>query len=138
MRLSVQADCSVVEIDRTLSREHFHTSRGTPWPRHNDGRVVVRTLLRHGAHRLRAPGAPAVPSTSLNPSDPWVSDVRQPPRPPAPQASPSRQPLPRRLDVGARCALTRSHMRWSTTRPACVPSRYRASSWRQPNRALCR
>jgi hypothetical protein len=47
----MQAECSVVEIDRTLHREHFQTSRGTPWPRNNDGRVVVRTLLRNGAQR---------------------------------------------------------------------------------------
>lgn len=38
----------VGEIDQTLSREQFKTSAGTPWPQKNDGRVVVRTLLRQG------------------------------------------------------------------------------------------
>jgi len=38
----------VVEIDRMLCREKFCTSKGTPWPRRNDGRVVVRTLLQNG------------------------------------------------------------------------------------------
>ena len=38
---------SVVDIDRTLHREQHRTSKGTPWPAKNDGRVVVRTLLNN-------------------------------------------------------------------------------------------
>ena len=43
-----RAGLSVGEIDRTLHREQFKTSTGTLWPAKNDGRVVVRMLLRHG------------------------------------------------------------------------------------------
>ena len=43
-----RAGVSVVEIDRTLHREQYRTSSGTPWPARNDGRVVVRTLLKAG------------------------------------------------------------------------------------------
>ena len=37
--------------------EGFLTSTGTPWPRSNDGRVVVRALLRAGVAPL--PGGDA-------------------------------------------------------------------------------
>ena len=43
-----RAGASVIEIDKTLHREQFKTSTGTLWPAKNDGRVVVRMLLRHG------------------------------------------------------------------------------------------
>ena len=43
-----RAGVSVIEIDRTLHREQFKTSTGTLWPAKNDGRVVVRTLLKGG------------------------------------------------------------------------------------------
>ncbi|EOD06054.1 hypothetical protein EMIHUDRAFT_250045 [Emiliania huxleyi CCMP1516] len=45
------------EIDRALHLEGFLTSTGTPWPRSNDGRVVVRALLRAGVAPL--PGGDA-------------------------------------------------------------------------------
>lgn len=43
-----RSGATVETIDASLSREGFRTSTGTPWPSRNDGRVVVRTLLRHG------------------------------------------------------------------------------------------
>ena len=39
---------TVEEIDAGLSLEGYTTSTGTPWPAKNDGRVVVRALLRGG------------------------------------------------------------------------------------------
>ena len=48
------------EIDAGLSLEGYTTSTGTPWPAKNDGRVVVRALLRGGLrpesrdHRIMA------------------------------------------------------------------------------------
>ena len=42
------AGTPVTEIDRTLHRERFATSTGTPWPARNDGRVVVRLLVSNG------------------------------------------------------------------------------------------
>ena len=39
---------SVVKIDRMLHLEGYRTSSGTPWPARNDGRVIVRTLLKAG------------------------------------------------------------------------------------------
>ena len=41
------ASTPVTEIDRTLHRERFATSTGTPWPARNDGRVVVRLLVNN-------------------------------------------------------------------------------------------
>ena len=43
-----RSGATVETIDASLSREGYRTSTGTPWPSRNDGRVVVRTLLRHG------------------------------------------------------------------------------------------
>ena len=43
-----RAGLSVEAIDAALSAEGHTTSTGTPWPARNDGRVVVRALLRAG------------------------------------------------------------------------------------------
>jgi hypothetical protein len=43
-----RAGLTVEAIDSALSSEGHTTSTGTPWPARNDGRVVVRALLRAG------------------------------------------------------------------------------------------
>jgi hypothetical protein len=47
---------SVADIDVTLHREGYKTSTGTRWPSKNDGRVVVRVLLKHGVAAVVAEG----------------------------------------------------------------------------------
>ena len=104
-----RAGASVIEIDKTLHREQFKTSTGTPWPAKNDGRVVVRTLLRHGIEpvpgdakikkyvqeysaKLGAGGA-----SQSQPSRPSQPSRASRPAPPSGPSQPAGAPTPHRL-----------------------------------------
>ena len=71
------------EIDAGLSLEGYTTSTGTPWPAKNDGRVVVRALLRGGLrpesrdHRIMAYAAQ------------WEAKMMSPTAAQQPRAAPS-------------------------------------------------
>ena len=71
------------EIDAGMSLEGYTTSTGTPWPAKNDGRVVVRALLRGGLrpesrdHRIMAYAAQ------------WEAKMMSPTAAQQPRAAPS-------------------------------------------------